>query len=78
MTAPTSVGCRGMGYQGRGRALPLLILRDRLRFYKKFDFNNMKLLFSARNAQLIHNSLLIPDRVRFDQLRAFAAFNCLF
>jgi hypothetical protein len=49
--------------QDRGRALTLTNTRDRLRFYEKSDFNNMKdipsLLFRIRNAQLIHN---LPNR----------------
>ena len=29
-------------------------IENRLRLYRKFDFNNIALLFEARNAQLMH------------------------
>jgi len=53
------LGVRGMGDPRSGPGPTLTNTQDRLRFYKNFDFNNMKdipsLLFRTRNAQLIHN-----------------------
>jgi hypothetical protein len=49
---PNLWGVRGMGSRsGPGPTLT----QDRLRFYKKSNFNDMTLLFRARNTQLIHN-----------------------
>jgi hypothetical protein len=62
MTAPTSDGGSGDGLPRSGPGPTLTNTRDRLRFYKKSDYNDMKdilsLFFRTRNAQLIHKLLL--------------------
>jgi hypothetical protein len=43
--------------------------------HSRAEFYKSALFFRARNAQLIHNPPLIPDRVAFDQSRTLAALN---
>jgi len=75
MTAPTSMGWIGERGPRSGPGPTLTDTQDRLRSYKKPDFNNIALLFRGRNAQLIH-CLFIPDRVAFNQPSAVASVDC--